>query len=168
MSAVTGSMWPSPGHQKQARRPAATSASPTRLPLSLACRPASAAQGLNASCLNRPEPLPACLVRTLAGAAMPVGVLDPRRVRVLRLVKGRKAKTERLDAGVIARSALIMTDVARPAPPPAGRDDRRREDPSQADLRAHPPRQPEGDHPAHQLGARPHRGDDRDAHQYRA
>jgi len=50
---------------------------------------------------------------------MPVGVLDPRRVRVLRLVEGRKAKTERLDAGLIARSALIMTDVARPAPPPA-------------------------------------------------
>lgn len=119
MSAVTGSMWPSPGHQKQARRPAGTSASPTRLPLSLACRPASAAQGLNPSCLNRPEPLPARLVRTPAGAAMPVGVLDPRRVRVLRLVEGRKAKTERLDAGLIARSALIMTDVARPAPPRA-------------------------------------------------
>jgi len=59
------------------------------------------------------------LVRALAEAAMPTGVVDPRRIRALRLAEGRKAKTDRLDAGLIARFALIMTDVARPAPTPA-------------------------------------------------
>jgi len=59
------------------------------------------------------------LVRTLAEAAMPLGVVDPRRIKALRLAEGRKAKTDRLDAGLIARFALIMTDEARPAPTPA-------------------------------------------------
>lgn len=59
------------------------------------------------------------LIRTLAEAAMPMGVVDPRRIRALRLAEGRKAKTDRLDAGLIARFALIMTDVVHPAPTPA-------------------------------------------------
>jgi transposase len=61
----------------------------------------------------------ACLVRTLAEAAMPLGVVDPRRIRALRLAEGGRAKTDKLDAGLIARFALIMTDAIRPAPSPA-------------------------------------------------
>jgi transposase len=56
------------------------------------------------------------LVRTLAEAAMPMGVVDPRRIKALRLAEGRKAKTDKLDAGLIARFALLMTDAVRPAP----------------------------------------------------
>ncbi len=61
----------------------------------------------------------ACLVRTLAGAAMPLGVVDPRRIKALRLAEGGRAKTDKLDAGLIARFALLMSDAARPAPTPA-------------------------------------------------
>lgn len=56
------------------------------------------------------------LVRALARAGFQVGVVDPRRVKALRLAEGRRAKTDRLDAALIARFALIMTDVARPLP----------------------------------------------------
>jgi transposase len=61
----------------------------------------------------------ACLVRTLAEAGMPLGVVDPRRIKALRLAEGRKAKTDKLDAGLIARFALLMTDAVRPALSPA-------------------------------------------------
>jgi transposase len=61
----------------------------------------------------------ACLVRTLAKAGMPLGVVDPRRIKALRLAEGRKAKTDKLDASLIARFALLMTDAVRPAMSPA-------------------------------------------------
>ena len=56
------------------------------------------------------------LVRALGGAGFEVAVVDPRRVKALRLAEGRRAKTDRLDAGLIARFALLMSDVVRPAP----------------------------------------------------
>lgn len=56
------------------------------------------------------------LVRALAEAGFEVGVIDPKRIRALRVAEGRKAKTDRLDAGLIARFALIMQDAARPVP----------------------------------------------------
>lgn len=56
------------------------------------------------------------LVRGLAQAGFEVGVVDPRRIKALRTAEGRRAKTDRLDAALIARFALIMTDAARPAP----------------------------------------------------
>lgn len=59
------------------------------------------------------------LVHKLAEAGMPLAVVDPRRIKALRLVEGRKAKTDKLDAGLIARFALQMSDLARPAPSPA-------------------------------------------------
>jgi transposase len=59
------------------------------------------------------------LVRALSQAGMPLGVVDPRRIKALRLAEGRRAKTDKLDAGLIARFALLMTDAARPAPSPA-------------------------------------------------
>lgn len=56
------------------------------------------------------------LIRALADAGLRVGVIDPKRIRALRIAEGRKAKTDRLDAKLIARFALIMQDAARPVP----------------------------------------------------
>ena len=58
------------------------------------------------------------LVRALAEAGFEVGVIDPKRIRALRIAEGKRAKTDRLDAGLIARFALIMQDAARPVPSP--------------------------------------------------
>jgi len=56
------------------------------------------------------------LVRALADAGFAVGVVDPKRISALRLAEGRRAKTDRLDAQLIARFALLMQDAARPVP----------------------------------------------------
>jgi transposase len=56
------------------------------------------------------------LVRALAEAGFEVGVVDPRRIKALRLAEGKRAKTDRLDARLIARFALLMSDAARPIP----------------------------------------------------
>lgn len=56
------------------------------------------------------------LVRALAEAGFEVGVIDPKRIRALRIAEGKRAKTDRLDAGLIARFALLMQDAARPVP----------------------------------------------------
>jgi transposase len=56
------------------------------------------------------------LVRALADAGFEVGVVDPKRIRALRLAEGKRAKTDRLDARLIARFALLMRDAARPIP----------------------------------------------------
>jgi transposase len=58
------------------------------------------------------------LVRALAEAGFEVGVIDPKRIRALRIAEGKKAKTDRLDAKLIARFALLMQDAARPVPSP--------------------------------------------------
>ena len=56
------------------------------------------------------------VVRALAEAGFEVGVIDPKRIRALRIAEGKRAKTDRLDAKLIARFALIMQDAARPVP----------------------------------------------------
>ena len=56
------------------------------------------------------------LVRALAEAGFEVGIVDPRRIKALRLAEGKRAKTDRLDARLIARFALLMSDAARPLP----------------------------------------------------
>lgn len=58
------------------------------------------------------------LVRALGEAEFRVGVVDPRRIAALRLAEGKRAKTDRLDAQLIARFALLMQDAARPVPSP--------------------------------------------------
>jgi transposase len=58
------------------------------------------------------------LVRALAEAGFEVGVIDPKRIRALRIAEGRRAKTDRLDAKLIARFALMMQDATRPVPSP--------------------------------------------------
>jgi transposase len=60
--------------------------------------------------------LGARLVRALAEAGLAVGIVDPRRIRALRLAEGGKAKTDQLDARLIARFALHMSEVIRPVP----------------------------------------------------
>ena len=55
-------------------------------------------------------------MRGLADAGFEVGVVDPKRIRALRFAEGKRAKTDRLDAGLIARFALMMEDAARPVP----------------------------------------------------
>ncbi len=56
------------------------------------------------------------LVSALASAGFEVGLINPRRIKAFRECEGRRAKTDRLDARLIARFALAMTDAIRPLP----------------------------------------------------
>lgn len=56
------------------------------------------------------------LVRALVEAAFEVALVNPRRIKAFRDAEGGRAKTDRLDAGLIARFALVMTDALRPVP----------------------------------------------------
>lgn len=56
------------------------------------------------------------LVSALAVAGFEVGIVNPRRIKAFRDAEGRRAKTDRLDARLIARFALAMTDAVRPLP----------------------------------------------------
>ena len=58
------------------------------------------------------------LTAALAAAGFEVGLADPRQVRAFRTAEGRIAKTDRLDAGLIARFARTMPERLRPAPAP--------------------------------------------------
>lgn len=61
-------------------------------------------------------PYAQCLIQTLTVAGFEVGVVNPRRIKAFRDAEGRRAKTDRLDAGLIARFALVMSDAIRPLP----------------------------------------------------
>ncbi len=52
----------------------------------------------------------------LATAGVSVSIVDPRRIRAFRTAEGRIAKTDPLDAGLIARFAHVMKEHLRPAP----------------------------------------------------
>ena len=56
------------------------------------------------------------LVQALSLAGFEVGVVNPRRIKAFRDAEGRRAKTDRLDAGLMARFALVMTEAFRPLP----------------------------------------------------
>lgn len=56
------------------------------------------------------------LVAALTAAEFQVGVVNPKRIKAFRDAEGRRAKTDRLDAELIARFALVMTDAIRPLP----------------------------------------------------
>lgn len=56
------------------------------------------------------------LVAALALAGFEVGVVNPRRIKAFRDAEGRRAKTDRLDARLIARFALTMNDAVYPLP----------------------------------------------------
>jgi transposase len=56
------------------------------------------------------------LVEALVAASFEVGIVNPRRIKAFREAEGRRAKTDRLDAALIARFALFMSDAIRPLP----------------------------------------------------
>jgi transposase len=56
------------------------------------------------------------VVRALAEAGFDVSVVNPKRIKAFRQAEGRRAKTDRLDAALIARFALLMSDTLRPLP----------------------------------------------------
>jgi transposase len=85
------------------------------------------------------------LAAALAAAGLPVAVVNPRQVRAFARATGRLAKTDRLDAAVIARFAEAVRPPVRPcptrppaasapggAPAPAARDAGRRAQPPHA------------------------------------
>lgn len=55
--------------------------------------------------------------RSLHASAVPVGVVDPFRVRMFAKACGILAKTDRLDARVLAQFAAVMTPAVRPPAP---------------------------------------------------
>ena len=61
-------------------------------------------------------PYAAGLISALRRCGFEVGVVNPRRIKAFRDAEGRRAKTDRLDATLIARFALTMSDVVRPLP----------------------------------------------------
>jgi len=52
----------------------------------------------------------------LAAAGIPVAVLNPRQVREFARSTGQRAKTDRLDAAILARFAAVLQPVPRPLP----------------------------------------------------
>jgi transposase len=60
------------------------------------------------------------VTRALGLAGFAVGVVNPRRIKAFREAEGRRAKTDRLDAALIARFALRMSEAIHPLPDPEG------------------------------------------------
>ena len=56
------------------------------------------------------------LVEVLVQAGNEVGLVNPRRIKAFRDAEGRRAKTDRLDAALIARFALVMPDIFHALP----------------------------------------------------
>jgi transposase len=56
------------------------------------------------------------LVRALTAAGIAVGIVNPRRIKAFRDAEGKRAKNDRLDAALIARFAIVMSDAIRPLP----------------------------------------------------
>jgi len=55
-------------------------------------------------------------VRRLVAAGFQVALINPRRIKAFREAEGKRAKTDRLDARLIARFAIRMSDALRPLP----------------------------------------------------
>src|SRR5580658_6260553 len=73
-------------------------------------------EGIDRVVLEAIGPYAQRLVSALAIAGFEVGLINPRRIKAFRDFEGRRAKTDRLDARLIARFALAMTDAIRPLP----------------------------------------------------
>lgn len=61
-------------------------------------------------------PFTQAAVTRLVAAGFEVGLVNPRRIKAFREAEGRRAKTDRLDARLIARFAVRMTNALRPVP----------------------------------------------------
>lgn len=61
-------------------------------------------------------PFAQAAVTQLVAAGFEVGLVNPRRIKAFREAEGGRAKTDRLDARLIARFAVQMTDALRPVP----------------------------------------------------
>lgn len=61
-------------------------------------------------------PYAMAVTRALQSSGFAVGLVNPRRIKAFRDAEGRRAKTDQLDAQLIARFALHMTDALRPLP----------------------------------------------------
>jgi transposase len=72
--------------------------------------------GIKRVVLEAIGPYAQLLVQALATAGFEVGIVNPRRIKAFRDAEGRRAKTDRLDARLIARFALTMSDAIRPLP----------------------------------------------------
>jgi transposase len=73
-----------------------------------------------------------CVTSALAAAGLPVAVVNPRQVRDFARSTGQLAKTDRLDAQVLARFAAVVQPAVRPLPEAATQElrvllDRRRQ-----------------------------------------
>lgn len=66
--------------------------------------------------------LETALVAELTAAGLPVVVVNPRRVRDFAKATGRLAKTDRLDAAMLAQFGAVLRPPARPLPDPAQRE----------------------------------------------
>jgi transposase len=75
-----------------------------------------AREGVNRVVLEAIGPYAQRLVQALGVAGFEVGVVNPRRIKAFRDAEGRRAKTDRLDARLIARFALTMREGFRPLP----------------------------------------------------
>lgn len=72
--------------------------------------------GVRRVVLEAVGPYARALVAALSAADFEVGIVNPRRIKAFRDAEGRRAKTDRLDARLIARFALAMRDAIRPLP----------------------------------------------------
>jgi transposase len=61
-------------------------------------------------------PFAQAAVKRLVAEGFEVGLINPRRIKAFREAEGRRAKTDKLDARLIARFAVQMTDELRPVP----------------------------------------------------
>jgi transposase len=61
-------------------------------------------------------PYAQAVVTRLVASGFEVGLVNPRRIKAFRESEGKRAKTDRLDASLIARFAVKMTDALRPVP----------------------------------------------------
>jgi transposase len=72
--------------------------------------------GVHRVVLEAIGPYGQAVIAGLDGAGFAVGMVNPRRIKAFREAEGKRAKTDRLDAGLIARFAVKMSDELRPIP----------------------------------------------------
>jgi transposase len=72
--------------------------------------------GVHRVVLEAIGPYGQAVIAGLSEAGFAVGMVNPRRIKAFREAEGKRAKTDRLDAGLIARFAVKMSDELRAIP----------------------------------------------------